>query len=327
MSFSPNYMLASSAGYKFNIANNGKNLYDTAAIHNKEDFKDVLVTRPGVPTDLFKLHTHALVTVDGYIHPTKIVGDDVFILEAVPTLLRTKRNHIGILSFLNNDKPLNKITLTDKMIFKPDEYELFQKTIIKLPSRVDGVMFVFAGYIVTEDDRILKRISDTSFEFYPERLNYIDKIYELNNYRDIFEELNIDTSNVNDSLVNYKDITSGDTIIKLLTRFNTFFVEFKGKKVSYQFNQLELTSIPNNFRYFKKPQSPLIGGRGKVIEYKFKQFNDVKYTLLTCDAFYNNLLKSYKPTYALEMTSKIRRITDTYRLSSVYFMTIVLDKL
>lgn len=327
MSKSPNYILASSAGYKINIANEGHNPYDETTYANKSQFKDVVMTRPGLVTDMYDVHRKSLITVNGYFHPTSFLDEKLYVKEAVPTLLKTGINHIGIYSFFNLDTDLDKIKITEDMIFGEKEYDYHEKVIIKLPYEVDGLFFIFAGYLIVEDDRYLKRLSGNTFAFFPSRLNLLDKIYELYRYRNIFLELGIDVSNYDDSVALYEDLVSNDTIIKLLTRFNTFFVHIKKHTIDYNPLHLEHSTIPNNYRTELHPSKLLIGGHGKALDYKFMRFNDRKYTILTTDAFYNNLINSYTPTYALDLFNKNRKPGDTYRLSSAFFLDMICNKI
>lgn len=327
MTISPNYILASSAGYKINIANEGYNPYDETTYGNKSQFKDIVLTRPGLHTDMYNIHTKSLITINGYFHPTSFLDDRVYVKEAVPTLLKTGINHVGIFSFFNLDVDLDKITITEDMISGEEEYSYYEKVIITLPKPVDGIFLIFGGYLIVEDERYLRRVSDRSFVLYPSRLNYTDKIYELFRYRNIFSELGVNVSNFDDSVVLYNDITSNDTIIKMLTRFNTFFVNLKGHRIKYDALQLEHSAVPNNYRTELHPSKLLLGGHGKVIDYKFMKYNSRKFTILTTDAFYNNLINSYTPEYALDLLNKNRRPGDTHRLSSVFFLDIICEKI
>lgn len=327
MSYPVNYMLASSAGYKINIANEGKNPYDESTYNNKSQFKDITLTRPGLHTDLYDIHRKALITVNGYIHPTSFLDERLYVKQAVPTLLKTGINHVGIVSFFNVPGELEKIHITPEMISADGDYTYHEKVIITLPKSVDGIVFVFAGYMIFENERYLKRISDRSFVFYPSRINLIDKIYELHRYRNIFDELGVEVSNYNDSVVAYNELTSNDTIIKMLTLFNTFFVNVKGHSISYTAEPLEHTSVPNNYRTEHLPKKLLIGGHGKAIDYKYMLYNKFKYTVLTTDAYYNNLMTSYTPTYALDLINNGRKVGDTHRLSPVFFLNLECNKL
>ena len=322
----PNYMLATSAGYKLNIANQGHIPFDPKTVANKYNFRDALMERPGQPTDMYDIHTKALVTVNGFIHPTAYQDEKLYIKEAVPSMNKSGYNHIGVISFLSIKQKLEKITITEDMISPADGYSYYDKVIITLPKRIDGFIFIFAGYLIMENDQHLTRISDRSFAFYPAKIGLVDRIQELNHYYDILDELEVEKSTLDDSLALFEDVTSNKTIVKLLTRYNTFLLNFKGLLVGYECKQLEHTSIPNNYRTQELPTKILLGGQGKIIEYKSKSFNRFKHTILTTDAHYNNLTNTYTPRYALELINKNRVPSDTYRLSSVMFLDIWFNK-
>lgn len=323
---SPNYILATSAGYKINLANKGHVPYDPSMLANKHNFKDAIITRPGEPTDMYDVHTKALITINGFIHPTVFQDNKLYVKEAASSMLRSGYNHVGIISFTNLKQKLEKITITKEMITPADGYSYYDKVIITFPKRIDGFILVFAGYLIMENSEHLVRISDKSFAFYPSKLCLVDRLQELNKYYNILEELGVEQSVVDDSLALFEEVTSDRVIEKLLTRYNTFLLNFKGLLVGYDCNQLEHTSIPNNYRTQELPTKILIGGQGKIIEYKSKSFNRFKHTILTTDAYYNNLTNTYTPRYALELINKNRIPGDTYRLSSVIFLDIWFTK-
>lgn len=322
-----NYMLASSAGYKINIANEGRNPFDESTYRNKSQFKDITLTRPGLNTDLFDVHNRALITVNGYIHPTAFKDERLYVKNAVPTLLKTGINHVGLLSFFNLETDLNKVKLTPEMLSTDGEYTYYEKVIITLPKAVDGVIFVIAGYPIFENERYLTRLSDRSFALYTSRLNIIDKLYELYRYRNILDELDLEVSNFDNAVIGYEELISNDIIIKLLTTFNSFVVETVGHTIEVTPEPLEHTAVPNNYRTEKLPRKPLMGGHGKFIDYKFMKFNDFKFTVLTTDGYYNNLMYSYTPTYALDLLNATRKVGDTHRISPVVFMDITCRKI
>lgn len=320
-------MLAEAAGYKLNIANKGRIPYDPNTITNKSQFKDIEITRPGQVTDMYDLHSRALLTVNGFIHPTSFIDGRLFVDNAMTSLFKTGHNHVGIMSFFNLDQELEKIHITEDMITQDGDYPLCEKAIITLPKQLDGVILSFAGYTIFENERYLTRVSDRSFVIYPSRFGLMDKIYELNRYYNIFDDLGIEVSTRNDSVVTHESITSNDTIIKLLTRFNTFFIHTRGHLIEPEIKPLEHTAVPNNFRTQGVPKYPMFGGRGKILEYKFKKFNNYKFNVLTVDAYYDNLVNSYTPIFAIDLVSKARLVGDTYRLSSAIFIDIKMKKM
>ena len=70
MTVKAKYVLAGDAGYKFNLVKLGSSNYDLTAAYNKDNLPDVEVTRPGIETDLSKLHNRCLLSVNGYFYLT-----------------------------------------------------------------------------------------------------------------------------------------------------------------------------------------------------------------------------------------------------------------
>ena len=96
-----NYQLANTAGYKFDIVKIGDHVFDQLAYYNKENFPDIQVKRPGTNTDLSLLHNKALMSVNGYFYPTVYEEDNLYIPNATLSMLKSRANSIGILSFNN----------------------------------------------------------------------------------------------------------------------------------------------------------------------------------------------------------------------------------
>ena len=315
-----NYQLANTAGYKFNITKIGSNSYDDLAYYNKESFPDVAITRPKSDTDLSLLHNKALLTVNGYVYPTSYDGTNLCIPNATKSMLKARSNHIGILSFNKLERNLTKHAITSDMVTTEPLTTLYEKTIITFPSEINYPILVICGYLVFENPEFFYRVSGNSFVLRLDRLNYIEKLYELNRCRDIFSELNIPTSINNPSVIDAQVARSDDAIKKFLTSFNSFVVDLPVSNFSTKKIYLEHSSVPGNFRTEVAPVYPIIVGYGKIAEYIKRRNNDSKYTVYIADAYYNQHLFSSMSTNAINLYNDHRLVGSTYRLSSAFFL-------
>lgn len=317
-----NYQLANSASYRFNIVKIGFNAYDKAAYYHKENFPDVEITRPAVETDLSLLHTKSLLTVNGYIHDTQYIGNKLYIPNATLSMLKSRSNSIGILSFNKLQSHLTKYIITSSMLSTEEHTSMFEKTIITFSTDIQFPILVVAGYMIFENPETFYRVSNRSFVLRLDRLNYIEKLYELNRQRDIFDELNIPISPNNTSVIDGNVARSNETITKLLTLYNSFLVQVPVTNINTRRIYLEHSNVPGNFRTEVDPVHPIIVGYGKIAEYLKRRNNDSKYTVYITDAHYNRHLFSNLPQEHINTYNDHRVIGNSYNLTPAYFLNI-----
>lgn len=314
------YKLTAQAGYKANIAKIGDNTYDPIAYYHKANFPDVEITRPNTDTDLELIHRKCLLTVNGYIHPTVFQDKRLYVPNATESMLKTKANHIGLLSFSKLSNDLVKRPITLDLITPESPSTLYEKAIITFEEAVGSCFLVLAGYPVFEQSEFFYRVSDRSFVIRLDRLSYIERLYELSRYRNIFDDLGVEVSPNNSHMID-GTIVRGDAVIsKFLTLNNTFLVETPGYSLTVKKIYLEHSNVPGNFRTEINPGYPLLGGYGKFIEHLVVKVNDTKYQIQTTDAYLNNYLFSKLSTQKTNVYNDNRRVGNTYELSRAFFL-------
>lgn len=314
------YKLTVQAGYKANIAKIGDNTYDPIAYYHKANFPDVELTRPNTDTDLELIHRKCLLTVNGYIHPTVLDDKRLYIPNATESMLKTKANHIGLLSFGKLTSDLVKRPITLDMITPEAPATLYEKAIITFEEEIGSCFLVLAGYPVFEQSEFFYRVSDRSFVIRLDRLSYIERLYELSRYRNIFDDLGVEVSPNNAHMID-GTIVRGDAVIsKFLTLNNSFLVEVPGYNITTKQIYLEHSNIPGNFRTELEPKYPLMGGYGKFVEYLATKPNDTKYQVQTADAYLNNHLFSKLSTARAKVYNDNRQVGNTYELSRAFFL-------
>ena len=321
-----NYRLANNIGYKFDICKIGFNNYDELAYYHKENFPDVEVTRPNTTTDLALLHNKCLLTVNGFICPTQYSAGRLYIPNATKSLMKSRANHIGILSFNKLSSNLIKRPITETMVSSEAPFNLYEKAIITFDEDIQSPILIIAGYMVFENPEFFYRVSNRSFVLRLDRLNYIEKLYELQRSRNIFEELEIPTSINNDSLIDAGVARSNETITKFLSLFNSFLVDIPVDNLHTNKIYLEHSNVPGNFRTEREPDMPILIGYGKIGEYYVKKNNDTKFTVYLNDAYYNQHLISNKSFTDIELYNDHRVVDDTYRLSQAFFLDIYTEQ-
>ncbi len=318
-----NYRLSVDAGYKANIATIGMTNYDPLAIQYKENFPDVKLTRPNTHTEMLDLHTKCLLTVNGYIHDTVFDNGNLYIPNATKSMLKLRQNHIGIMAFDRLSSPLVKTHLTDGMISSEANIPICEKVLITFDRDIGNCILVLAGYMIFEDPEVFYRISDRTFALRLDRINHIEKIYELSRHRDILPELGINPPDVNPLLLDANLVKGEHAVRKFMTLNNSFLVEVPGTITTKKI-YAEHSNIPGTMRTEVGQDLPLITGYGKLSEYKKTKNIENKYTISTVDAYRDNFLFSKMQQDRVELYNNNRIPGRTYDLARAFFLEITI---
>lgn len=317
------YQLAATPGYRFHISKMGRHEYDELAYYYKENFPDVKVTRQNATMDIARLEDKFLWTVNGYVYNTVVDGDELYIPGAVAGMLRSRCNKIGMLNFSGLTDKLKKLTITPQQVSEDLNIPAYEKVFISFDEPVVSPILVMAGYLIFENPQFFYRISDSTFVLHLHRVNYMEKLYEMNKYRDIFGDLGVPTSPNNPTQVDTADVRSLTTIKKFLSLGNSFLVDTgnaQGLKTEPLY--LENSNIPGSFRTHKLPILPMFVGFGKLTEYHKSEINDRRWTVYCQDAVYNNYLFSATNQHLLDTYNGHRTPHSTYRLVQGFFLDV-----
>lgn len=317
------YQLASDAHYRFDIAKIGHHEYDQLAYYFKDDFPDVVITRKQAVMDIARLEATFLWTVNGYVYNTVHDSESLYLPGAVSGMLRSRANKVGMLNLSGLTSQLTKQTLSADQITVDTNLPAYEKVFITFTNPVVSPILVMAGYLVFEHPEFFYRISDNTFALHLNRLNYMEKLYELHRYRDIFHDLGVPVSPNNPTQVNTEDVRSTETIKRFLTLSNTFLVD-TGNPNGLVLDPLYLehSNIPGNFRTHKLPTLPMFVGYGKLTEYHKNRINSERYTVYCQDSTYNNYIFSAQNQHLLATYNAHRIPGATYRISNAFFLDI-----
>jgi len=316
------YSLANTSGYKFNITKIGFNNYDDLAYYNKENFPDIEITRPATDTDLKSLDSKALITVNGYVHNTTVIENRLYVANATKSMLRSRENNIGIFSFNSLPGVLTKTPITADMITPEAPFTLYEKAVITFNSPVNCPILVVCGYLIFENPEVFYRVSPNAYVLRMDKINYIEKLYELKRSRDIFTELDIPISPNNVSMIDANTVRSEVAITKFLTTFNSFLVDLPVNNLSVDRVYLEHSNIPGNFRTELEPTLPIMVGYGKLAEYSKRKTTENKYTVYVNDAYYNKHLFSNTSYGNINVYNDHRQVGSTYALTQAFFLKV-----
>jgi len=317
--FEVRYQDAMYSGYKFDIGVAGSNLYDNVNLIDKVNLPDVRIYRNSSSQNSQILQNKALITVNGYVHKTVVIDNKLWILNATKSMLKSRKNHIGIISYYLSPNNLIKYDITSSNCSTDPNTPLYNRVYLTFPNEIKTPLLILNGYMQFEEPGTFYRIGPNSFVLILANLPYIERLIEASRYSDILRELNLSYNPNIPDLININEAKSDVTILKYLTAYNSFMVDLNVDSITNTKIYLNSTRIPNTYLFDQEPVYPLISGYGKLVEY-WKRKDAVRCSLITTDSYYDNLLFSKYSIQDLTIINDRRNPNRTYRLSNAYLL-------
>lgn len=286
--------------------------------------KDLVITKNYFNTDLSLLHTHSLLTLNGYIQPTdaNVYKNEAYIVGGYDNTYYSHSNHIGLLSFLNLGS-IDKYPIKDENIIYSKDTDLVERLYIHLPTSIENktVMLSLGGHLILPDQDTLYATNTNVVCLKPHKLNLIEKYLESRKYVDL-SSLNMDISTNNPDMINIKQLYSNDTIKAWLQLPQSFIIVLDAKEVIYNRIYLRHGKLPGRYISYHRPTLPLILGHGRMAEYWVTEEDGV-YELNTLATGYNNYTHQYTTNkYKLNIDDS-RISCDTYNMEKPYLLQIL----
>lgn len=300
------YSDAIQAGYKINPINIGQSPIDNELFDNCDDLK---ITKRQPPTDMRLLHSHCLITVNGYFHQTDadLQGNEAYVIDGAKSMKKSRLNQLGILSFLDIGS-LEKVQITDDMITALEvDGGLKNRAHFTLNRDLTNktVLLVLGGYLLFQQDSIFWQTGEKSFTISINSMPFLERFYESNLYLN-FETLNL-TSNISDSsAVNRDEFFSDAVLRRYFTLSQSFFVIIDTPSLLTNKYTLHHCYMPGMFTAYQEPVSPLFVNYGKVADY-WKLEEETHWSVTITDTFFKNFVISYEnklytPTLISQLT-------------------------
>lgn len=285
------YSDAVRTGYKINLTKAGVIIPSNFP---KDELNDIEITRPTYDTQLSLLHSHCLISINGYFHMTDTDGTKAFVYDAGKTLRKSNYNEVGITSFLDLGK-LTKIKLNPNDIrgdgvTGPLKDNLYFTVNESLDNK--SYILVLGGYLIFPSDGIFWRNGDNSFAVKLNKIPYVERIYESKNYIDISElQLTEDVNNPNTYLND--ELWSDEVLRRYFTMSQSYLVIIDNPNITTNKIHIRHSSMPGMFTCYQDPVFPLFGGHGKLLEY-WKVYEDDRWSVTVRDNYLRNYIISYQ---------------------------------
>lgn len=283
------YTDAYQAGYKIKRTKFGMGVPENYPI---SEMMDISLARPNLKTNMTRLHTHALLSVNGYYHLTQANEDTAYIQNGMKSCEKATLNHIGILDFGDIGR-VEKIPLTPEMI-KPASEDLHLKTRVafSLPEPVPGktIFLVLGGYLVLPEDGVLWRVSDKDLLLDPSRLPLVERYFESRQSLDV-SYLELGDSVSHPDQVNLETFWSDATLMKYFLGPQSFLVTIDTPSLYWTKRPVRSSPAKGSFIAYQRPIFPLYLGYGRGVEY-WREQEGSSWAMLTMDSTVRNYLFS-----------------------------------
>ena len=270
--------------YKINTTKIGMNYPDN---YPEEEKPDLVVTRPRYLTDLSLLHSHCLLSVNGYLHYTDTADNKAYIVDGAKTMRKSSINHVGILSFYDVGE-LNKVKIDSTRLIPQDpDAQLRDKLTFTVDVPLDNktYLLVLGGHIVLADENVFWRSGEQSFTVDLNQLPYIERIFESKHY------INLDSLGIDLETVNVDEIWSDVVIKRYFDLSQTYLVVVDSPYLLSNKIHIRHSQLPGMFTSYQDPVYPLILNYGKIAEY-WKTHEDGFWSVTVNDSHYRNFIIS-----------------------------------
>lgn len=270
--------------------------FPTPVNYPTSDLPDLKLTRPDMDTDMSLLHTHGLMSVNGFYHRTDTDNNEAYIRDGAKTLLKTYENHVGLFSFLDLCA-VEQVPIQEHQIFSPIDGDPLRTRInINLERNLENktVLMVLGGYLVLPEDQVFWQTGDSIFTLDLNRLPYIERLFESNAFIDL-SEMNIPhpSSQMGDDVALIDELWSDEKIIKYLTLSQTFMVVLDIPRIEVDRTFVRSSGVAGALTTYQKPQLPLIMGHGRQVEY-WRREERPYWSIMVKDPLYRNYILTQK---------------------------------
>lgn len=287
------YSDAIKAGYKIDTCLIGQ---PVPINYPPEDLVDLKITRPNYDTEMSLLHSHCLLSVNGFIHYTANDDNYAYVKDGGATMRKSNQNHLGITSFLSIGE-LTKVPVVESMVAKQAVDSTYRERIyLDIPDTVDienkTVFLILGGYIVFIRDNTFWQVGDRRFALNMNNLPYLERLFESMNFMDL-KSLNLSQNPTSPNAFDIDEIWSDETLLKYLTLSQTFIVVVDSPRLVFRKLHLRNSNLPGMFTAYQDPVYPLFVGHGRLAEY-WKIPEDGYWSVNVTDSYLRNFVVSYQ---------------------------------
>lgn len=315
------YSNAVMAGYKVLLTNRG---FQYPENYPHPRLVDLALTRPKIPTDMRLIHSHCLVTVNGYFHRTDsdMLGEQAYIVQGGYSSATTHSSHVGILSFLDIGE-VKKVGLVDEDIIPLTPDTPLQDGIkFTVDEDLTGktCLLSLGGYLVRMQDGIFYQAGDNAFGLNLRGLPYLERFMESRKQLDL-SSMGVEVDDNGDDSYYSESLWSDEVIRKYLLLSQTFLIIVDTKELMFEEFTARVSNLPGYIAVYQEPIYPLFMNFGKCIEYA-KEKEAYAWALRIADPYYKQFVLSQTPNREQEVVTSHVMPDRPYIRSQGYLLEI-----
>jgi hypothetical protein len=313
---------AFSQGYKVSMNVPGQ---PPDGLSGRDEKTEVCIRRDRTDPEL--IYKHCMISLNGYFYRTDHDRNYTYIMNGGKSLLRSRRNQIGILSFQNVCE-IEQIPITVDNLFKTsDDSKYFNEVILRLDRNFNdkSLILCLAGYLVFPDNNVLKQINETDWLLNTSGIPIFERYFESRDMID-YSSLELTEFANNPDRISVEEFMTDEVMERYLTHEQSFFVVLDTPRLIRTTNYIRHSKLPGMFTAYEEPKSLLFVGRGRTAEY-WKTYEDGQWAV--------NVVDSYMPNRTFDSVNEKNRHTNAgtdtpYRLyydSRAFLMNLGADVL
>ena len=309
------------AGYKINPTIIGKKLSDNYPVHDMTDLK---INRPNYDTNMSLLHSHCMVSVNGYFHMTDAETDGTYayVKDGCTSMLHSKMNQLGILSFIDIAE-LTKIPIKIENIHPAtEEYPLNKRVYITVSENTNNktALLVLGGYLIFLEQNVFWQSGENTFAVNISAMPLLERYFESLPYLNL-NSLSLTKSEMSPHVISKEEFLTDNILLKYFTLSQSFIVLVDTDNLFTNKIFIKHTSLPGMFTSYNDPVYPLIINHGKIAEY-WKEFNDGHWLVNVSDSYFRNFIFTHTSSKQLSNITDHRVPMKTHYNSRGYLLEI-----
>lgn len=314
------YENAISTGYKYSLGRIGFP-YPQNMTH--DELHDLRIVRPNYPTNMRLLHTHCLLTVNGYFHQSDADEEAAWIVDGGKTAMKSRCSHTGILSFLDIGS-VELVQITNEMISPLTQGEVLSEgLLIKLDKDLTSKspIFFIGGYMIRPEPETFYQVGDSTWCLNLLGLPYFERVLESQKHLDLSSMELEHPDNHIDGTLNREQLLTDKTIRAYLTLSQSFIAIVDTPELYFNKVFVRNSNLPGMITAFQEPTMPLVMGYGKCVEYSKIQ-ESMYWALRVYDEWYKQFVWQTAPTSVNQFLSSQYQAWKPHLRSQAFLLDI-----
>lgn len=307
--------------YKINRCKIGVNYPNN---YPEEELKDLVLTRPEMPSVVPLLHKKCLITINGFVHMTDTDEfDECYVVDGASSMRARNDNQMGILSFEDfgdlRKVKIDPLTIRGQALNAP----LRDRIYFDIPGNLDNKSYilVLGGIMFFVQPDVFWRSGTNTFALDINRINYTELLFDMEHFLDIASLGLLKEAN-NPNVWDTANIYSDAVIKKYLTMNQSFMVIVDKPLLLTNKIHVKYSSVPGHLRCYQEPVYPLVLGRGKIADYWKTYENDGIWSLRVTDPWYRHYINETIDEKRANKINAHLRPDRPFRYSKAFFLQI-----